>query len=70
MLNQYTYVGVLEILPALLQIGNEIIFPVLVYRRPGPIRTFVRSIIETMNQIMSDNPAVKEYRTMVIGDFN
>ena len=70
LLKQYTYVGALEILPALLQIENELVFLVLVYRRPGPIATFVRSIVETMDQIMSDNPVIKQYRTMVIGDFN
>ena len=69
-LKQFPYVGVLEILPVLLQIDVEIIFLVLVYRPPGPIGTFVTNIIHTMDQIMSENPITEEYRTMVIGDFN
>ena len=40
------------------------------YRRPGPIGTFVTSIIQTIDQLLRDNPINGEYRTMVIGDFN
>ena len=40
------------------------------YRRPGPIDTFVRNITETMEQLLRENPIQGEYRTMVIGDFN
>ena len=69
-LEQYRYIGVLEILPVLLKVDNEIIFLVLVYRRPGPIGTFVTSIIQTIDQLLRDNPINGEYRTMVIGDFN
>ena len=70
LLKQYPYFGVLEILPVLLQIDNEIIFLVLVYRRPGPIGTFVNDIIQTMDQILRENPISEEFRIMVIGDFN
>ena len=69
-LKEYSYSGALEILPALLKVDNEIIFLVLVYRRPGPIDTFVRNITETMEQLLRENPIQGEYRTMVIGDFN
>ena len=69
-LKQYDYVGFLEILPVLMQIDNEIIFLVLVYRRPGPIGSFVNDLIQAMDQIMRENPISKEFRTMVIGDFN
>ena len=69
-LKEYGYSGALEILPALLKVDNEIIFLVLVYRRPGPIDTFVRNITETMEQLLRENPIQGEYRTMVIGDFN
>ena len=68
-LKQYPYVGVLEILPVLLQIDDEIIFLVLVYRT-GPIGNFVDNIIQTMDQILRENPISEEFRTMVIGDFN
>ena len=53
-----------------IQIDNEIIFLVLVYRRPGPIGSFVNGLIQAMDQIMTENPISKEFRTMVIGDFN
>ena len=69
-MKQYPYVGILEILPVLLKIDNEIIFLVLVYRRPGPIGTFVDNITQTLNQILRENPISGEFRTMVIGDFN
>ena len=69
-LKQYSYYGCLEMLPVLLQIDNEIIFLVLVYRRPGPIGNFVSNIIQTMDQILRENPISEEFRTMVIGDFN
>jgi hypothetical protein len=69
-LKQYLYVGALEILPVLLQIDNEIIFLVLVYRCPGPIGTFVTDITQAIEQILRENPVSKEFRTMVLGDFN
>ena len=69
-LKQYSYYGCLEMLPVLLQIDNEIIFLVLVYRRPGPIGNFVDNITQTMDQILRENPISEEFRTMVIGDFN
>ena len=69
-LKQYHYTGVLEILPVLLKVKNEVIFLVVVYRRPGPIGTFVMNIIEALDQLLRENPIHVEYRTIVIGDFN
>ena len=53
-----------------MQIGNEVIFLVLVYRRPGPIGAFVNNITQVIAQILRENPISGIYRTMVIGDFN
>ena len=69
-LKHYPYVGILEILPVLLQIDNEVIFLVLVYRRPGPIGAFVNNITQVISQILRENPISEIIRTMVIGDFN
>ena len=69
-LKEYHYTGVLEILPVLLRVKNELMFLLLVYRFPGPIGTFVINIIETIDRILRENPILGEYRTMVIGDFN
>ena len=70
LLRQYSYVGVLEILPVLLQIYNETVFLVLVYRQPGSIGNFVNNTTEVLDQILRENPISGEFRTMDIGDFN
>ena len=69
-LKRFTYIGVLEILPVLLEIEGEIVFLVLVYRRPGPIGTFVNTFIQTIDQILADEPIQGNYRTLILGDFN
>ena len=69
-LKQYSYFGVLEILPVLLQVDNEVIFLVLVYRQPGPIGDFVNNITQVVDQILRENPISGEFRTMILGDFN
>ena len=69
-LKKYSYTGVLEILPVLLEIGKEIIFLVLVYRPPGPISNFVTNLIQVIDQLLAEYPIQAPYRTIVLGDFN
>ena len=69
-LKKYSYMGVLEILPVLLEIDKEIIFLVLVYRPPGPIGNFVTVLIQVIDQLLSEYPIHAPYRTIVLGDFN
>ena len=51
-------------LPVLVDIDNERILVVLVYRAPGPLGTFINDLIEQLNNLPT------RYRTVVIGDFN
>ena len=62
--------GVLELLPVLLEINGEIIFLVLVYRPPGPIGNFVFTLIQVIDQLLSEYPINAPYRTIIMGDFN
>jgi hypothetical protein len=70
LLEKYNYIGALEILPVLLEINQEIIFLVLVYRHPGPIGNFVSNLMEVLDRLVAENPIHEEYRTLIIGDFN
>ena len=69
-LKQFSYVGLLEILPVLLNINGENIFLTLVYRPPGPIGTFVDNITDALEQILRENAIFEEFRTIILGDFN
>jgi cellobiose-specific phosphotransferase system component IIC len=46
-IKKLNYIGTLEILPVLLEINEEILFLVVVYRPNGPIGTFVNTLINT-----------------------
>ena len=70
-LKQFDYVGVLEMLPVLLKVDNEMLFLVVVYRRPGPIGNFVSSITQEIGRLLQENPICgDEVRSIIIGDFN
>ena len=69
-LKQYSYIGPLELLPVLLKINDENVFLILVYRRPGPIGSFVDNLIQALEQILRENPISEEFRTIILGDFN
>ena len=56
--------SVLEILPVLLEIGNDTVLLVLVYRMPGPLGTFIDDLI----QMVSELPT--QHRILITGDFN
>ena len=67
-IKRYNYIGALEILPVLLEINKEIIFLVVVYRRPGPIGNFVENLMEVLDHFIAELDG--GYRTIIMGDFN
>ena len=54
----------LEMLPVLVEIEQEHVLVVVVYRAPGPLGTFIDDLIEELNDLPTG------YRTLVVGDFN
>ena len=54
----------LEILPVVIEIENEHVLLVLVYRPPGAVGSFIDNLIEEITQLPTT------YRTLIIGDFN
>ena len=50
----------LEVLAVVLNIKNEIVLLVLVYRKPGPVGCFVEDILDVLLQLPT------EYRTLII----
>ena len=54
----------LEILPVLVEIRNECILIVLVYRTPGPLGTFINDLIEQLRDLPT------QHRVIILGDFN
>ena len=57
----------LEILPVAMEIENECVLLVLVYRMPGPVGNFVNDLIEELTQLST---YTAYSRTLVVGDFN
>ena len=66
----YNYIGVLEILPVLLEVNNQLIFLIVLYRRPGPIGNFVFTLINAIDSLTKENLQYGKCRMIVIGDFN
>ena len=56
--------NVLQMLPVLIEIENEYVLLVLLYRKPGPIGTFIEDLIEQLSELPT------EHRTIILGDFN
>ena len=57
--------GVLEVLPVLLKICDEMILVIIVYRKPGSIGSFLEDLSQVINEFLP-----KEYRILLVGDFN
>ena len=70
LIKEFNYFGTLEIVPVLLKIDQEMIFLVVVYRRPGPIGNFISTLMAVLDQLIMENPITEEYRMLIIGDFN
>ena len=70
LLKRFLYVGALEILPLLLDIDDEKVLLVVLYRPGGPIADFVTCLIDTINALVRDDPIEGQYRTIILGDFN
>ena len=51
-------------LPVLIEIENEYVLLVLLYRKPGPIGTFIQDLIEQLSEFPT------QHRTLIVGDFN
>jgi hypothetical protein len=68
-IKKLNYIGTLEILPVLLEINEEILFLVVVYRPNGPIGTFVNTLINTIDSLVTENQ-IQKHRKIIIGDFN
>ena len=64
-IEEFQTVHALEMLAVLVEIENERVLVVLVYRAPGPLRTFMNDLIEQLN-----NLPTREQRTVGVGDFN
>ena len=54
----------LEILPVLIEIENERVLLVLVYRKPGPLGNFIYELVEQVTELPTEN------RVLIVGDFN
>ncbi len=54
----------LEILPVLMDICNETVLVVLLYRPPGPIGTFIMDLMTQVSILPT------QYRILILGDFN
>ena len=54
----------LEILPVVMEIENEHVLLVLVYRPPGAVGSFINNLIDELTQLPT------AYRTLIVGDFN
>ena len=54
----------LEVLPVLIEIHDERILLVLVYRAPGALHSFIHDLIQTVRDISS------LHRILLVGDFN
>ena len=58
-------------LPVLIEVDNEMLLLVVVYRRPGPFGTFVNGITHEINRLQQETCIHgDDIRTIVIGDFN
>ena len=53
-----------------MEMENETVFLVLVYRPPGLIGTFVYDLIQEISMLSMDLLSYGEYRTLIVGDFN
>jgi len=62
---QFSTTDVLQLLPVVIKIEDEQILLVLVYRHPGPMHTFIQSLIHQLSILPTD-----KYRVMIVGDFN
>ena len=54
----------LEILPVVIEIENEHVLLILVYRPPGAVGSFINNLIDELTQLPT------AYRTLIVGDFN
>ena len=54
----------LEILPVVIEIENEHVLLVLVYRPPGAVGSFINNLIDELTQLPT------AYRILIVGDFN
>ena len=61
----YETTHALEMLPVLVEIENERVLVVVVYRAPDPLGTFITNFITELNIL-----PIREHRTLVVGDFN
>ena len=57
----------LEILPVVMEVEDECVLLVLLYRKPGPVGNFVNDLIEELRQLSTDTGCT---RTLIVGDFN
>ena len=69
-LKRFTYVGILQMLPLLLDIEGEKLFLITVYRPGGPIGNFVQELITNIDLLREDAAILEECRTLIVGDFN
>ena len=69
-LKRFDYVGMLEILPLLLDIEGEQILLIALYRPGGPIDTFVSDLITTVDSLILNDLIYGKYRIVILGDFN
>ena len=70
MIKEFDYIGALQILPALMEINDQLILLVLVYRPDGPMAEFVRNLIECITSIESQIDVERPHRLLIVGDFN
>ena len=63
-IQEFQTTNVLEILPVLIEIENERVLLLLVYRKPGPVGNFINDLIDELSQLPT------EYRILIVGDFN
>ena len=57
---EYRVTSVLEVLPMFIEIGDETVILVLVYRKPGALGSFIQDLIGILLEVPT------EYRTFVI----
>ena len=67
---EFDYIGAMQLLPVLIDIEDQLIFLVLVYRPNGPIGRFVENLVECIQSFLSEVKDERYYRMLIIGDFN